>query len=134
MWNNVEIKPNACAYIVINDGATGENLVGYFVNNKFYINGDMPHLIESGWDKFINWDEFSPQTKWCYLNSLIKLSHMNLLLIETLRFYANGNHIRRFIPDYLKDAMLSGNGSRCVEEIADRGETAYKALKEIEEM
>lgn len=52
---------------------------------------------------------------------------------KALQFYASGKHIKKYIPEYLKYAMMSENSSRYEEEIVDRGEVAREALKNVGE-
>lgn len=53
---------------------------------------------------------------------------------KALQFYASGKHIKKYIPEYLKYAMMSENSSRYEEEIVDRGEVAREALKNVGEI
>lgn len=57
-----------------------------------------------------------------------------IILEKALQFYASGKHIKKYIPEHLKYAMMSENSSRYVEEIVDRGEIAREALKNVGEI
>lgn len=63
-----------------------------------------------------------------------KLLEIIKLYEKALQFYASEKHIKKYIPEYLKYAMMSENSSRYVEEIVDRGEVAREVLKNVGEI
>lgn len=126
IWNKMSVIPPNNSNIIIRTDETTYLSV--------YING-VVFWGKGGYHFETKWSSFSNALEWCLLDDLvnqnIEMHNKNNIiesLVDALNFYASGKHIKKYIPDYLKHAMMSNNSSRYEEMVVDRGTVAKNAL------